>query len=72
MTCKIILNRYHLSGLLVIALVLGFFTITQAQAQPDPPQTLATAKDEEGVFCGFEESESGDSPDTVTIQAGLE
>jgi hypothetical protein len=68
-------NRLQRTANLVIiamALLIGFITITQAQAQPDPPQTLATAKDEEGVFCGFEESESGDSPDTITVQVGPE
>jgi hypothetical protein len=40
--------------------------------EPGPPVTLAVAKDEEGIFCGYEESESGDSPSSITIQVGSE
>jgi hypothetical protein len=39
-----------ISCLFALVLLSSFCPVNQAQAQPDPPQTLAVAKDEEGIF----------------------
>ncbi|MDR1309399.1 MAG: hypothetical protein LBL95_05825 [Deltaproteobacteria bacterium] len=61
----------------MIRAILAFLAMTAALClagaalaqDPDlsPPRTMAIAKAQEGVFCGYEESESGDNPDYVSI-----
>jgi hypothetical protein len=53
---------------LIIMPILLISTITMAQNDNDTGvRILAKAYDQEGIFCNYYESESGDSPDQITI-----
>ncbi|MDR1111276.1 MAG: hypothetical protein LBP92_11440 [Deltaproteobacteria bacterium] len=56
---------------LFLALAMASFVIglaAAAQAQQEPAKTLATGAAEEGYYCGYYPSESGDGPGVVSIK----
>ncbi|MDR1083815.1 MAG: hypothetical protein LBP22_02905 [Deltaproteobacteria bacterium] len=52
-----------------MALAAVSLTVSPAWSQQDGPKTLSSGNSS-GIFCGYEPSESGDSPDSISVKKG--